>query len=302
MRQGLLGGDYKFQAGRKLIKRIFLYSERNRAKSHRTLIWDFVTFFKEKGREEVREMKVRKEVVMVKQSITVYVAEDGREFDTKEECELHEKRMKREALVEKAKKFCVQGLKNVMPLVNQQTSEESVYDWFHVKDREMFLFLKELFRLDGEYNGNYPALLCVEFVDEEYGTDAYLYTMEDCINSTKDFWKKFGVELDIEQRQIKTEDISEKGEKLTWDEIYERAEGKPFLHSLLKAKDEARHQVRCFAMEIGAPDLEEAECPEDEVEQYCNAWNLLFDERGNIVSMKLPDAAEKMATDTAESR
>ena len=42
-------------------------------------------------------------------------------------------------------------------------------------------------------------------------------------------------------------------------------------------------------MSLGAPDLEEAECPEDEVENYCNTWNLLFDTNGNIIHAKLPD-------------
>lgn len=48
-------------------------------------------------------------------------------------------------------------------------------------------------------------------------------------------------------------------------------------------KDNARENVRWLALEYGEEDLEEAECPEDEVEYYCDKYNILFDEMGHIV-------------------
>lgn len=54
---------------------------------------------------------------------------------------------------------------------------------------------------------------------------------------------------------------------MTWNEIYEAADGAACGDDTLKAKDEARHQVRCLAMELGSPDLDNAECPEDAVER-----------------------------------
>ena len=71
--------------------------------------------------------------------------------------------------------------------------------------------------------------------------------------------------------------------KYTWDEIYERADGCCFGENNLKAKDNARENVRCLALEYGEGDLEEAECPEDEVGYYCGKYNILFDENGHIV-------------------
>lgn len=234
-------------------------------------------------------MEIKTETIMVEQKSILYVAKDGKEFPTQKECELHEKNMERDKLVEKAKELCVQKLKGVMPLVSEQLLESDVYDWFYVKDHDGFLFLNNLFHLEGVYDGNYPTLICVKFVDEEYGSDAYFYRLEDCIRDTIGFWKKFGVELDIKANQIHADSIQEKDGQYDWDEIYERAIDKPFLHPHLKAKDEARYQVRSFAMSLSAPDLEEAECPEDEVENYCNTWNLLFDTNGNIIHAKLPD-------------
>ena len=79
---------------------------------------------------------------------------------------------------------------------------------------------------------------------------------------------------------------------MTWNEIYEAADGAACGDDTLKAKDEARHQVRCLAMELGSPDLDNADCPEDAVEDYCNAMKIQFDECGNIVGLELPHWVE----------
>ena len=45
-------------------------------------------------------------------------------------------------------------------------------------------------------------------------------------------------------------------------------------------------------MELGSPDLDNADCPEDAVEDYCNAMKIQFDECGNIVGLELPHWVE----------
>ena len=84
--------------------------------------------------------------------------------------------------------------------------------------------------------------------------------------------------------------------KYTWDEIYERAEDKGCFEPELRAKDEARWQVRNFALEHGYEDLEEAEIPEERVEDYCNMFGILFDEKGNIVSSNIREEKEEFKT------
>lgn len=84
---------------------------------------------------------------------------------------------------------------------------------------------------------------------------------------------------------------------MTWDEIYDRADGAACGDSSLNAKDEARHQVRCLMMDLGAADLDNAECPEDVVESYCDAMNIQFDECGNITGLKLPQWVEDIVHD-----
>lgn len=82
--------------------------------------------------------------------------------------------------------------------------------------------------------------------------------------------------------------------KYTWDEIYKRADGCCFGEDNLKAKDNARENVRWLALEWGEDDLEKAECPEDEVDYYCDKYNILFDENGHIVDGCID--YEKLAT------
>ena len=74
----------------------------------------------------------------------------------------------------------------------------------------------------------------------------------------------------------------------TWNEIYENDIDKACGSSELRAKDEARFQVRNLIIDLGAPPLDESEVPEDVVEDYCKSLNIKFDECGNIVSLELP--------------
>lgn len=71
--------------------------------------------------------------------------------------------------------------------------------------------------------------------------------------------------------------------KYTWDDIFNRAINSACFEPELKAKDNAREQVRDFAIEHGYDDIENAECPEDRIETYCDMFGILFDEKGNIV-------------------
>jgi hypothetical protein len=81
---------------------------------------------------------------------------------------------------------------------------------------------------------------------------------------------------------------------MTWNEIYKAADGAGYGDEELRTKDEARYQVRCLAMEFGAPDLEGEECPEDWVEGYCEAMEIRFNKHGNIVDLRLPTWVENV--------
>lgn len=75
--------------------------------------------------------------------------------------------------------------------------------------------------------------------------------------------------------------------KYTWNDLYNRADGAACGERTLKAKDNARCEVRNFAIEYGEDDLEKAECPEDMVDYYCDKYGILFDEDGNILPKEI---------------
>ena len=68
----------------------------------------------------------------------------------------------------------------------------------------------------------------------------------------------------------------------TWDDLYERAMDKGWGDKELKAKDEAWFQANNYAIGKGFEDAEEAEIPEEVIEDYCEQFGLRFDENGNI--------------------
>lgn len=69
---------------------------------------------------------------------------------------------------------------------------------------------------------------------------------------------------------------------MTWDEIYERAEGCAFGSNELIAKDNARWEVRNLVLEKEKYDIETAEIPEEEVDYYTDLWNIEFYDNGDI--------------------
>ena len=69
---------------------------------------------------------------------------------------------------------------------------------------------------------------------------------------------------------------------MTWNEIYERADGTCCGDFKLRAKDTARWEVRELVLEKEDYDIETAECPEDEVDYYCDLHDIRFYEDGSI--------------------
>ena len=71
----------------------------------------------------------------------------------------------------------------------------------------------------------------------------------------------------------------------TWDELFERAIDRPFLSRELKAKDHARFLLSILILEEEGYDIEECECPEDEIDVFLKMREVpvTFDEDGKFV-------------------
>ena len=71
---------------------------------------------------------------------------------------------------------------------------------------------------------------------------------------------------------------------LTWDDIYVLAEDSACGSTELDRKDTARWEVDIYARINGLPDPEEAEIPEDAIEDICDKWNLEFTPDGYLAA------------------
>ena len=82
---------------------------------------------------------------------------------------------------------------------------------------------------------------------------------------------------------------------MTFDEIYNMAIDKGVMDQELKAKDVAYSCICGIIEEIGLDELlGESDYKEDSVIAFCEKTEAAFDERGNLVSLKLPDWIENI--------
>ena len=71
---------------------------------------------------------------------------------------------------------------------------------------------------------------------------------------------------------------------MTWDEIYEAADGKACGEWELKRKDTARYEVVCFVEDNFGINLEtECENVEEEIDYYVEKYGIIFDKEGKII-------------------
>ena len=71
----------------------------------------------------------------------------------------------------------------------------------------------------------------------------------------------------------------------TWDDLYDRADGKGFGTPELKAKDNARWELENIILQKTGLDVNTCEVPEDAIENFLSKQNekYLFDENGNLM-------------------
>lgn len=69
-----------------------------------------------------------------------------------------------------------------------------------------------------------------------------------------------------------------------WNDLYERADGTGFGSPELKAKDNARSELTEIIKKIKGYNIDDRECPEDEIDMFL--WNankeFLFNESGHL--------------------
>lgn len=71
--------------------------------------------------------------------------------------------------------------------------------------------------------------------------------------------------------------------RYSWDDLYKRADDHAFGSPELRAKDEARYQLRELILKQTGEDIEDSEIPEDAIDTYVDCNEVWFDENGNII-------------------
>ena len=145
-------------------------------------------------------MEIRTERRMVEQLINIYIAEDGKEFDTKVDCESHEREIEYAKLRAEAEVFELKELNDTYPLDAEggEVLENHCYKWYKVNNAEELNTVANLYNGDfGDFK-TYPQTICVEY---EYYHDEFrwIYTLSDMQRQTIEFWKKHGFDVEFKE-------------------------------------------------------------------------------------------------------
>ena len=145
-------------------------------------------------------MEIRTEKKIVEQLINIYVAEDGKEFDNKIDCENYEKELESAKLRAEAEVFELKELEDVYPLDAQgkEVPENHCYKWYKVNNIEELNKVANLYNADfGEFK-TYPQTICVEH-DYYYDEYKWIYTLSDMQRQTIEFWGKHGFNVEFDE-------------------------------------------------------------------------------------------------------
>lgn len=137
---------------------------------------------------------------------TTYVADDGMEFYTEEECRNYE------ATFPEIDQYRVYDLDQMRPIdIDGLTSDCSDYIWYHLKSIEDIEKLVKFFgnNIEGE-RLNKPGLICIE--NGIPYKSAYAYTESTMMKDTLHFWEKLGYKIIFTPTDETEEDDIKKGE------------------------------------------------------------------------------------------
>lgn len=145
-------------------------------------------------------MEIRTEKKLVERVVDIYIAVDGKKFNTKVDCENYERELEDAKLRAEAEKFEIKELEDTYPLDTdgQEIQENHCYKWYKVNNAEELNTVAIFHNADfGEFK-TYPQTICVEY---EYYHDEFrwIYSLSDMKQSTVEFWKKHGFDVEFKE-------------------------------------------------------------------------------------------------------
>lgn len=145
-------------------------------------------------------MEIRTEKRIVEQLINTYIAFDGKEFDTKVDCENYEREIESKKIRTEAEKFEIKELNDTYPLDvdGGEIMENHCYKWYRVNNAEELNTVAIFHNANiGEFE-TYPQTICVEY-DYYYDEFVWLYSLSDMKKGTIEFWKKHGFDVEFKE-------------------------------------------------------------------------------------------------------
>ena len=146
-------------------------------------------------------MEIRTEKRVVEIEDKIYIAEDGKEFDTRAACKRYEDNLQEQKVRAEAEKLELKEL-DIYPLDTdaQYISDAHSFAWYKVNNVEEFETIRKAYNIDDfGYFKVYPETICVEY-EGVWGRDAWLHKLSDMKESTIDFWKKHGFDIEFKER------------------------------------------------------------------------------------------------------
>lgn len=160
---------------------------------------------------ESRRKIVKTQVVQEEEmDVFIYIAEDGKEFEDKEECEKYEKKLALDKAKKAIEKLELSTVRSTMPLSDDgYPSECNYFHWYKVNSDTDVELLNKVYRDEIEEPSFYPEIICVETTEGPSDTifDVYTYYLTNIKNDTINFWKKFGFDVTFEEIEENKEPV-----------------------------------------------------------------------------------------------
>ncbi|HAU84605.1 MAG TPA: hypothetical protein DCW90_03580 [Lachnospiraceae bacterium] len=130
--------------------------------------------------------------------IEVYIANDGTEFKTKEECVNYECK----AIDSAINYYSDKELQDIQPIdFDNMVGDPGIHNffWFRINSERSLKDILGAFNLNAQIPRiSIPDIICIETVDDYHRErDGYLYSMNEIISETEKFYEKFGYNIEV---------------------------------------------------------------------------------------------------------
>lgn len=116
----------------------------------------------------------------------VYIADDGKEFDNKTLCMLHDKKLLKDGTAVLIEKFEIKEARDCIPYGEYTNCDSYDYYWYKINTNEERMLLESFY--DTTITCGIPATICIEV---ENDGDCYWYDFNSMVNEMNNLLRHF---------------------------------------------------------------------------------------------------------------